>query len=117
MPKLTIHALGRKLLETRGERGVREVAKEISISPATLSRMERGHIPDLDTFGKVCRWLRIDPAEILDVEPRATTTRPTAVVHFRKDQTLNPQTAQALAQLILAAQRAVMLSESEEASK
>src|SRR5579863_2366417 len=101
MPKLTIHALGRKLLEKRGERGVREVAKEIGISPATLSRMERGHIPDLDTFGKVCRWLRIDPGEVLGVEPQATATRPSAVVHFRKDQTLHPKTAHALAQLIL----------------
>ena len=118
MPKLTIHAVGRKLLETRSERGVREVAKEIGISPATLSRVERGHIPDLDTFGKVCRWLRIDPAEVLGVEPRtaATAMRPSAVVHFRKDQTLNPRTAQALAHLILAAQRAVMLSESEEST-
>jgi transcriptional regulator with XRE-family HTH domain len=116
MPKLTIHALGRKLLEARGERGVREVAKEIGISAATLSRMERGHIPDLDTFGKVCRWLRIDPAEVLGVETRATSQRPSAVVHFRKDQTLNPRTAHALAQLILAAQRAVMLSESEEST-
>ena len=116
MAKLTIHALGRKLLETRSERGVREVAKEIGISAATLSRMERGHIPDLDTFGKVCRWLRIDPSEVLGVEHRPTTARPTAVVHFRKDQTLNPQTAHALAQLILAAQRAMMLSESEESN-
>jgi len=116
MAKLTIHALGRKLLETRGERGVREAAKEIGVSPATLSRMERGHVPDLDTFGKVCRWLRIDPAEVLGVEPRATATRPSAVVHFRKDQTLNPKTAQALAQLILAAQRAVMLSVTEEST-
>jgi len=114
MAKLTIHALGRKLLEIRGERGVREVAKEIGISAATLSRIERGNIPDLDTFGKVCRWLRIDPGEVLGVETRATTQRPTAVVHFRKDQTLNPETAHALAQLILAAQRALMLSESEE---
>jgi transcriptional regulator with XRE-family HTH domain len=114
MSKLTIHALGRKLLEKRGERGVREVAKEIGVSPATLSRIERGNIPDLDTFGKVCRWLHVDPAEVLGIESRTAVARPTAVVHFRKDQTLNPQTAHALAQLILAAQRALMLSESEE---
>ncbi len=100
----------------RGERGVREVAKEIGISPATLSRIERGNVPDLDTFGKVCRWLRIDPSEVLGVESRVGTARPTATVHFRKDQTIDPQTAQALAQLILAAQRALMLSEPEEST-
>jgi transcriptional regulator with XRE-family HTH domain len=114
MAKLTIHALGRKLLETRGERGVREVAHEIGISAATLSRMERGHVPDLNTFGKVCRWLHIDAGEVLGLESQETHTRPMAMVHFRKDHAINPQTAQALAQLILAAQRALVLSESEK---
>ena len=36
---------------------------------------------------------------------------PKAAVHFKKDQTLQVETAQALAQMILAAQRAMMVSE------
>jgi len=52
---LTIHSLGRLALDRRGDRGIRAVAEEIGISPATLSRVERGKLPDLDTFGKMCK--------------------------------------------------------------
>lgn len=110
MVKLTLQAIGRKLLAKRGTKGIREVAVEIGISPATLSRVERGYLPDLDTFGKICRWLAIDPGEVLGVKASSSTT-PTVGVHFRKDRTLSPKTASALAEMILAAQRALMASE------
>ena len=42
------------------KRGVRVVAKEIGISPATLSRMGNRYLdPDMGTFGKVWDWLDI----------------------------------------------------------
>jgi len=115
MPKINLQAIGRKLLERRGERGVREVAREIGISPATLSRVERGFLPDVETFGKICRWLAVDPGEILGV----TSTRrqgPAIGVHFRKDEALAPQTAKALAKMILAAQRALAISGNDKQS-
>jgi transcriptional regulator with XRE-family HTH domain len=104
MTSSRLEQLSRQLREKRGDRGVREAAQEIGISPATLSRVERGHLPDLETFGKICRWLKTDPAAILGV---ASPDAPPAnvAVHFRKEQTLAPATAQALAQLILAAHR------------
>ncbi|RLB65924.1 MAG: transcriptional regulator [Deltaproteobacteria bacterium] len=108
---MTIQTLGLKLLEQRGERGIREVAREIGISHATLSRVERGFLPDLDTFSKVCRWLDVDPGEILKVRARGGSAEtPSAAVHFKKDSTVSLGTAQALARLILAAQRAVLAS-------
>jgi len=110
MAKITLQTLGRKIIDKRGERGIRETAKTIGISHGTLSRLERGHLPDLETFAKVCKWLRIDPAEVLGVSPQSRTV-PTAAVHCRKDQVLAPATARALAHLILAAHRAVMLTE------
>src|SRR5437588_9507987 len=110
--KVNIEEFGRKLAGARGSRGVREVAREIDISAATLSRVERGYMPDLETFGKICRWLKVDPAEVLGVK-EVVSKRPAAAVHFRKDQTLQPATAQALAQMILAAQRAMMITETE----
>ena len=113
MPKITLSALGRQLSEKRGERGIREVSKEIGISPATLSRVERGFLPDVETFGKICRWLKLDPREILGV-PTTPQTAPKIGVHFRKDQVLAPKTAHALAQMILAAQRAILISEGNE---
>lgn len=107
MPKRTLQSLGRKLKEKRGDTGIRVVATEIGISPATLSRVERGHLPDLETFSKICKWLNIDPAEILGIKP-VESEMPQVAVHFRKETALSPTTAQALAQLILAAQRAML---------
>lgn len=109
MATITLQSLGRKLLEKRSGRGIREVAAEIGVSPATLSRVERGNLPDLETFGKICRWLDIDPGEVLRVKPSAAQ-RPTVAVHFKKDRALAPKTAKALADMILAAHRALMVS-------
>ena len=112
MIPLTVHSLGRLALERRGDRGIREVAGEIGISAATLSRVERGKMPDLDTFGKICKWLRVDPGTILGVVAAKSGTDSVSV-HFRKDQALSPDTARALAQMILAAQRAMMQLEKD----
>jgi transcriptional regulator with XRE-family HTH domain len=118
MAKLTLQTLGRKLADKRGAAGIRETAKSIGVSPATLSRVERGHMPDLETFGKICRWLGVDPGDVLGTTPTGSPGTPPLLpkvgVHFRKDQTLKPETAQALAQMILAAQRALMASGSSE---
>jgi transcriptional regulator with XRE-family HTH domain len=97
-----LEQLGRKLVIHRGERGIREVAKEIGVSPATLSRVERGLMPDVDTFTKICNWLNVDPGEVLGTKPHTISAPIAAAVHFRKDQAVAPETAQALAQLILA---------------
>ena len=117
MPRLTPQALGLKLVEQRGDRGVREVAKEIGTSPATLSRVERGHLPDLETFGKICRWLGVDPGEVLGTKQETSRPIASAQTHFRKDQAVTRQTAAALADLIIKAHEAlVLLDEGEEFS-
>jgi transcriptional regulator with XRE-family HTH domain len=108
---LTIHSLGRLALERRAQRGIREVAGEIGVSAATLSRVERGKLPDLETFGKICKWLRVDPASVLGIAPARSESG--LSVHFRKDQAISADTAKALAQMILAAQRALMQLEKD----
>src|SRR5713226_1793442 len=98
-------------MERRGTRGIREVAREIGVSAATLSRVERGKIPDLLTFQKICKWLRVDPAQVLDVhlpggkKAIPSNTTPSVAVHFRADATLTPDAAKDLAELILVAQQ------------
>jgi transcriptional regulator with XRE-family HTH domain len=114
MAAITIQTLGRMLAARRGERGVRAVAKEIGISHGTLSRVERGYMPDLETFSKICKWLDIDAGEVLGCNPPQEPTAPNVSVHFRKDQALPPKTAQALANMILAAQRAMIAAEKEK---
>lgn len=96
--------------------GIRAAAKQIGISHPTLSRVERGNLPDLENYQKVCRWLEEDPEE--SVLPSAATGEPIsaaaiAEVHFRKQATVTPETAQALAQMILAAQAFLLQHESE----
>jgi len=109
MAKMTLEMLGRMLAKARSARGIREVAAEIGLSAATLSRVENGHVPDLVSFQKICRWLKIDPSTVLgfDAERRET---PTVSVHFRKDRTLDQKTARALANMLLAAQRSLSRS-------
>jgi DNA-binding Xre family transcriptional regulator len=107
---MTLHSLGKLLAERRGGRGVREYAREIGISHATLSRIENGKLPDLDTFSKICGYLKLDPAEILQVdfsERRAAqaSETPVASIHFKADVELDPQVAADLGALILAADR------------
>ena len=80
MVKVTLQNLGTIVREKRGTRGLREVSAEVGTSAPTLSRIESGKMPDLQTFGKLCRWLGADPASLLGVsnelsEPSATRYR------------------------------------------
>jgi transcriptional regulator with XRE-family HTH domain len=101
--------LGRRVAKHRETLGlgIRAAAKEIGISHPTLSRIERGHLPDLENYQRICRWLGEDAES--NVMPSAGLSSSTeasvvAEVHFRKRATVSPKTAQALAQMILAAQ-------------
>lgn len=47
--------------------GVREAAKEIGISPATLSRCENGKEPDVYTYFYCCRWLEMSMQTFFNV--------------------------------------------------
>lgn len=118
MPKISLHQLGDKLRKKRGGAGIREAARAIGVSPATLSRVERGNLPDLDTFAKICQWLQIDPAEVLGVEIKRTPSESApgdivATAHFRTDQTMSPKLAKALADMIIAAERKLRQESSE----
>jgi transcriptional regulator with XRE-family HTH domain len=112
--KVTLSNIGQLLRDRRGKGGIRDVAREIGISPATLSRVENGKLPDLDTFSKVCKWLMIDPGEVLgyksEVSGSSMPQDNLISAHLRADKNQSPEAAQALAEMILAAQR--MISES-----
>ena len=109
---ITLESLGRLVAKERGEKGIRATAKEIGISPSTLSRVENGHLPDLENYRKICVWLGIDPATIVGQADRGARTN-VARVHFKKDREIHRKTATALAELVLAAQRAVEIQETE----
>lgn len=104
--RLTPKALGNLLQQKRGSMGIRAAAGEIGISPATLSRIEHGSLPDLDTLRKVCRWLGIDPAAYFGAPTaRAPAEEATLQVVFKKDRAVSQNTSRALGKLIIAAYR------------
>lgn len=107
---MTLESLGRLVVKKRGKLGIRAAAKEVGISPSTLSRVENGHLPDLENYRKICMWLDIDPATVVGQVSTGVRTN-IARAHFRKDGAIRQETAAALAELILAAQRAVELQE------
>lgn len=108
MPSPTLATLGTQVKKYRGNKTLRDAAKEIGIGPATLMRVEAGRVPDLDTFGKICRWLNVDPGSYLGFSPTpAASSAPSDVMtisaHLRADAAPNPNTAQALAKMIVLA--------------
>ena len=108
MAKRTIHSLGAMVRAKRGENKLRATADLIGISAPTLLRIESGRIPDIETFGKICRWLKIDPKEFLGFDEKVDPGHQqspaiTIAAHFKADKTAKPQTIQALATMLLLA--------------
>ena len=89
---MKLEDLGHLVLRTRGSMGLRAAAREIGISPTTLSKIENGHIPDQVTLRKVCAWVGEDVAKF--------TAMGGLQIAFKKDKTLHPDTAISLANLI-----------------
>lgn len=101
---MPLEDLGRLILAKRTEDGlgIRAAAKEVGLSHATLARVEKGFLPDLENYEKICRWLGLEPSESASVAKRDKPPH----VHFRREKTATKETAAALARMILAAQAA-----------
>jgi transcriptional regulator with XRE-family HTH domain len=109
MKKRSLESLGRLVREKRGDKKLRETAAGIGISAPTLLRIEAGRTPDVETFGKLCVWLGIDPGEFLG-SPDAKTRQGidsnlVITAHFRADGQPKPETINALAQMIVIASK------------
>lgn len=111
MKATNINELGKRVREKRASKGIREAAKEIGVSPATLSRVENGKIPDLETFGLICTWTGDSPSTFLGIHNQKTDT-PRAQVHFKKETAIKPETAKALGEMIMLAQQKMLSEES-----
>ena len=96
----------------RADRGVRAAAAEIAnVSAATLSRIEQGKLPDVETFLRICRWLGVQPSEFSTAndgtfKPLPKHSTPELIeAHLRADRTLSQDTATALIEMIRLAYR------------
>src|SRR5260221_14153145 len=95
MPSPSLATLGRQVKKHRGNKTLRDAAKEIGIGAATLMRVEAGRVPDVDTFGKICKWLKVDPGSYLGfpttgAAPATNADGMTMSAHFRADAAPNP---------------------------
>lgn len=113
MESVAIDEFAQRIQERRAGKGIREAAKEVGVSPSTLSRVENGKVPDLETFGKICHWLGDDPSIYLGLKPRASET-PRAQVHFKKGAAIKQDSAKALSEMIMLAQKALLEEELED---
>ena len=104
MKKRSLGSLGALVRKKRGKAKLRETAQEIGIGPATLLRVEGGRIPDVPTFGKICKWLQIDPGSFLGFQGSQPGENFISA-HFKAERTQNEETINALAQMILYATR------------
>lgn len=89
--------------EKRGKKGLREISVEIGdVSPATISRIEQGKIPDVDTFIKLCHWLGTptDTFIIDNTSVELKSNKDHIVAHLRAERELEPATVQMLLQMI-----------------
>lgn len=128
--EINVNALGEAIQRYREDKKltVRAAAEQMeSVSPSTLSRIERGSLPDLDTYMRICRWLNVDPAyfaiEPVDKsqpEKKSELMTEDIIVHLRADKLLNQQTRDALITMIevayAAARRNVLPNEAQSIS-
>lgn len=73
----------------------RAAAREIGVSPTTIGRLLRGEAVDVDTLVKVCRWLGVTPASVLNSYEPSNLADSVAVVIEA-----NPQLAATFVELV-----------------
>lgn len=111
MAQRALGTLGSLVMAKRGEQTLRETAQQIGIGAATLLRVERGRIPDVVTFGKLCRWLGIAPGEFLGDASGITSgaiqeaSSVEITVHVPAGRMPTSATVHALAQMVCYAMR------------
>src|SRR3989442_2951324 len=93
--EVNLAKLSAALRAHRGNRGLRDVAGEIGgVSASTLSRVEQGNVPDLDTFMRICAWLGASPEDFTGPMKAQDPTDSVRAIeaHLRADQVLPAKT-------------------------
>lgn len=104
--ELNTHLLATMIKKKRGDQGLRAVAEEIEVSAPTLSRIEQEKVPDVDTFLKICRWLKMSPEDFVRTALPTAGKRTVAsnkdlvISQLRADKVLSPRTLEILMNVI-----------------
>lgn len=100
---LNTELLATFIKEKRGSKGLRETAQEIeNVSFSTLSRIEQGKVPDVDTFIKICQWLGVsaDTFIIDSKELKEVPIKDKVIAHLRAEKVLSKDTVNMLIKMI-----------------
>jgi transcriptional regulator with XRE-family HTH domain len=100
---LNTELLASMLKNKRGDKGLRAIADEIGgVSAATLSRIEQGKIPDVDTFIKICKWLEVatDNFILEGKKIKPVSNKEQVLAHLRADKELKKETVNMLIHMI-----------------
>ena len=105
---LNTHLLSSMLKSKRGTMGLRNAAAEISsefgeISSATLSRVEQGNLPDVETFIKLCKWLNTSPDIFIAGDKpikKEVSEKDKLVFQLRSSKELDPETINAMISMV-----------------
>lgn len=101
MHSIDIDALSAMIKSKRANRGLREVSKEIGgVSVSTLSRVENGNLPDIDTYLKICKWLEVSIDFFAKQSKEKTSNKKLVVANLRADKILPADIAEALIKMI-----------------
>ncbi|MBI1183587.1 helix-turn-helix domain-containing protein [bacterium] len=100
MNSIDIDKLAEMIRQKRNNRNLRETAAEIGdISISTLSRVEQGRVPDINTFFTLCTWLRVNPNDFSNMKV-GDSPKEQILYHLRADNTLPPNVNEALVAMI-----------------
>lgn len=110
-PNFDLEALYAALDARRRVDGIswRKVAEQIGISASTLTRMAQGANPDIESFGKMVRWLGESADQFVAAgskqhrSERGEDLRIVVSRHLRASKELSPESAKALESIIEAA--------------
>lgn len=96
--------LRRRVVERRQELGLslRAAAEDSGVPFNTLSRVEKGHLPDLANFSRLVAWVGLDPAGFFRATPRVRTESTPAAIRtsLHADQHLSEQAADQIAEIV-----------------
>ncbi len=104
MSDLHTPQLGDTLKAERRKRrlSLREVSYETGISVNTLSRVERGYLPDLKNYQRLVEWLGVPADTFLETSRPESPAGTLDLVarHFRSDPSLTAEAAEKLTSLV-----------------
>jgi len=92
--------LGQRVRDRRDKQGLslRAASAEIGISFNTLGRVERGHLPDLENFQRISRWLGdVEEGETAASQP---STLEVIASHLRTDPLLTTEAADRISRIV-----------------